>query len=517
MWINAIAKCSKNENAGQQAEQVLVQMQRDGVEPSIVSYTSIMDAYASSSTRRNKAAEEAERVLFDVLEQQPTNIHNGKRMAISSITCDTVLKAWANRGDMKGAERAEEILNRLEQMQNESIRPTVFSYGTVIHAWASCKGGIPAAEIAEGILKRMMLPSSRVKPDTVIFNSVIHAWSNSKSPETGQKASQLLHLMRELHNARKEYDTAPDERTYNNVLAAWSHSSDANAATETERIVKEMQEAYKKAPKKSPAPSTVSFNSVLHAWSRSPLPGGVKRAEAVLEFMIMAKRPEIAPDVISFTSVLNALAKSKEPDKAVRAQKLLNTMIRMYEINKRPSLKPSQIPFNAVLNACAFSASDTTTKQKQEVLKVAVTTFTDLQNRARPDTVSYGNMMKCYHNLMPPGPKRNEVALKLFDSCSKQGLVGELLWTEVCRTTQSRVLAKHLKLEKSPGSLCVKDLPKSWTHNVRGDKLMTRRRTQAEARRRASKEEKQMAKKKRTPDRRRGNITEPSYQSGKDL
>ena len=280
-----------------------------------------------------------------------------------------------------------------------------------------------------------------------------------------------------------------------------------------------MQEAHKKSPKTTPAPNTVSFNSVLHAWSRSSLPGAVNRAQAVLEFMIKANKPEIAPDVISFTSVLNALAKSKEPDKAVRARKLLNIMIEMYEISKRPNLKPSQIPFNAVLNACAFSASDTTDEQKLAALKVALTTFSELRKRARPDTVSYGNLMKSYHNLMPPGAKRNEVALKLFDDCVKDGLVGELVWTEVCRTAQSRVLAKHLKLDKSPGSLQVKDLPRSWTSNVRGDKLATRRRAEAEARKRASKEAKEEGgtKKKRAPARRLRNITEPSYQSGKDL
>ena len=118
---------------------------------------------------------------------------------------------------------------------------------------------------------------------------------------------------------------------------------------------------------------------------------------------------------------------------------------------------------------------------------------------------------------MPPGPKRNQVALNLFDSCAKKGLVGELVWTEVCRTAQTRVLEKHLKLKQSPGSLYVKDLPKAWTQNVRGDRLATHRRTQAEARQRASKQDSRMAKKKQKSDRRRGNITEPSYQSGKDL
>jgi len=494
-------------------------MRRDGVEPNIVSYTSVMDAYASSSTRHNKAAQDAERVLFDLLEEQQTrNCNNRQRLKVTSITCDVVLKAWANQGDMKGAERAEEILTRLEQMQNDDIRPTIISYGTVVHAWASCNGGVPAAETAEAILTRMLFPSSPVKPDTVIFNSVINAWANSRSPQMAQKASELLKQMQKLHNPRKGYQTAPDQRTYNAVLAAWSRSDESNAAVETERILKEMQDAYKKAPKEAPAPNTVSFNSVLHAWSRSNLPGALNRAQAVLEFMIKSNKPDIAPDVISFTSVLNALAKSKEPDKAPRARKLLDTMIKMHQISKRPTLEPSQIPFNAVLNACAFSALDTTDEEKQVALKVAVSTFSELCIRACPDTVSYGNLMKTYRTLMKPGKKRNEVALQLFDRCCKEGLVGELVWTETCRTVKAKDLQMQLGLEKGPGQILLKDLPKPWTNNVRGDKLAARRRTQTEAKRRdQQKREQTTVKKKQVPAIRFRNILEPSYQSGKDL
>jgi len=515
MWINAISKCVKKPDAGQQAEAVLQEMRKHDLVPNIISYTSVMDAYASSSGRRNRAAEEAERVLFQLIDKQTLFYNdNPDDMQISSITCDIVLKAWANRGDVVGAQRAQDILQRLELLgNNEDIRPTVHSYGTVVHAWATCNGGGLAAENAEAILERLLQPKSKVKPDTVVFNSAINAWANSNDPRAGVRALALLEKMREIHNPQTGFHTAPDSYSYNTVLAAWSHSEEMSGAKETERVLKEMQEAYKKSPDTAPEPNTVSFNCVLHAWSRSPLPGAVDRAQAVLEFMIKSNKKNYAPDVISFTSVLNALAKSKEPDKAVRARKLLDTLIQMHAISKRKTLKPSQIPFNTVLNACAFSATDTTDEQKKEALDVAIATFSELQSRDRPDTVSYGNLMKCYHNLMPPGDERNEVALKLFDDCMKDGLVGELVWTEVRRTVQSRVLSRALNLKGGPPStLVVKDLPRSWTKSVRGDKLAARRRHQAQA-----KNLNETAQKNRAPAQRFRSITEPSYTSGKDL
>lgn len=94
-----------------------------------------------------------------------------------------------------------------------------------------------------------------------------------------------------------------------------------NAATQAERILQEMSTAHREAPEHAPPPNTVSYNSVLHIWSQSPLPGAAERAEAVFEFMIRSKKPDIAPDVYSFTSVLGALAKSKElTNKARRAR-----------------------------------------------------------------------------------------------------------------------------------------------------------------------------------------------------
>ncbi|CAB9518212.1 Pentatricopeptide repeat-containing protein [Seminavis robusta] len=511
LWINAISKCCQKADAGKQAEDVLHEMRKHHVQPSIVSYTTVMNAYAQSSGRRNRAAQEAERVLYDVLDQQP-------QLKVSAITCDTVLKAWAKRGDMEGAERAQLILERLEQTQLSDIQPTSHSYGTVIHAWATCRGGTEAAEKAQEILDKLLQPNHAVKPDTVVFNSVIHAWANSKDSRAGPKAVELLHKMKDLHNPQKGFHTAPDTFTYNTVLSSWSHSDDMGAATETERVLKEMQEAYKESPETAPAPNTVSYNSVLHAWSRSTTAGAVKRAQAVLDFMIRSKQEAIAPDVFSFTSVLNSLAKSKEPGKAMKCRQLLFQMLQLYDNTQRPSLKPTQVPFNAVLNACAFSASDTTDKEKKDAVQIAISTFYELSQRAKPDTVSYGNLMKCFHNLLPPGQRRNEMALQLFDNCSKAGLVGDLVWNEVRRTVQSRVLVKALKLENSSlSSLQVRDLPRSWTNRVQGDKLAARRRDQERRKRR---QQQQPTRRRASNNRRSGpnlQISEPSYQSGKDL
>lgn len=111
LWINAIAKSPNQQrqdqhqqSTGPQAEQVLEEMNRQRVPPNIVSYTSVIDAYA-----RSGQSQEAERVLFDWMEQQ------NNMTSVSSITCDAVLNAYAQQASHESAERAQDILERMEQ------------------------------------------------------------------------------------------------------------------------------------------------------------------------------------------------------------------------------------------------------------------------------------------------------------------------------------------------------------------------------------------------------------------
>jgi hypothetical protein len=415
LWINALAKsgstsASRNSgnnsngngnnksnnkspttanNAAVQAEQVLQEMVERGVRPNVVTYTSVMDAYAQQSAHDPTAAASAERLLFDFVDSTVTLTTESKNDndKVSSVTADTVLNAWAQQGTEQGAARAEQILQRLQDMattsdsstsssgrgtrSGSSIRPTAFSYATVIHGWAQV-GGTQGAEraqaVLDGLLQRLVAAKKKknsrgakstvqgeAHPDTVVFNAVMHAWANSGDPAAGSKAALLLNQMQELHVLAK-YDCAPDTVSFNTVLSAWSHGGHMNAAMQAERILQEMVTANRLAPDQAPAPNAVSYNSVLHAWSKSQLPGAANRAEAVLEFMIRSskKNPEIAPDVYSFTSVLNALAKSKEPNKAQRARARLDQLLEMYAVSRDASLRPSQVTFNTVLNGCKY-------------------------------------------------------------------------------------------------------------------------------------------------------------------
>jgi hypothetical protein len=49
---------------------------------------------------------------------------------LSSVTCDTILNAWAQQGTRESAERAQMTLHRLGEMQHADMKPTEYSYAT---------------------------------------------------------------------------------------------------------------------------------------------------------------------------------------------------------------------------------------------------------------------------------------------------------------------------------------------------------------------------------------------------
>jgi pentatricopeptide repeat protein len=119
LWIHALAK-SKSENAGVLAEEVMEKMRMNQIWPDVITYTSVMDAHAQS-----QSPEMAEDVLFRLLDEAPA-----ERLNYSSVTSDTILNALAQQGTRESAQRAQMILYRLEEWQQNDIRPTKISYST---------------------------------------------------------------------------------------------------------------------------------------------------------------------------------------------------------------------------------------------------------------------------------------------------------------------------------------------------------------------------------------------------
>lgn len=214
----------------------------------------------------------------------------------------------------------------------------------------------------------------------------------------------------------------------------------------------------------------------------------------------------------------------------VQAEKclaILESMIELHENDGSYDTTPNVICFNTILNACAFSASGGE-DEKKHAMAVAVKTFKILRDDtyASPDAVSYGNMLKCCANLMPPGNARNSMASSIFSACCEEGMVGGMALDEIRRSIPSndflRLLAKcgytrPLKQHSNAMSVDLRHLPRQWTANVKVGDMYSRQRGVAHHRH-GKRERPQSQKKSNTPViRKPGFLVEPSWASGKDL
>ena len=184
-------------------------------------------------------------------------------------------------------------------------------------------------------------------------------------------------------------------------------------------------------------------------------------------------------------------------------------MIELHEDDGSYDTRPNVIVYNTVLNACAFSARGSE-EERRQALQIAVETFNQMRGGkyVSPDAVSYGNMLKCCANLMPPGDQRTAMASRLFASCCDEGLVGGIALDEIRRSIPPRAFLplladcgydKPIQQRRKAHSVELRELPREWTKNVkRGDMASRQRgsfakpkpRRQRQHRRRQKEEEK---------------------------
>mmetsp|Transcript_25010 Transcript_25010/g.28937 ORF Transcript_25010/g.28937 Transcript_25010/m.28937 type:complete len:694 (-) Transcript_25010:22-2103(-) len=538
MLVRALGR-SKRGDAPNLAEKMLNQMIAkykktldEDIKPNVVTYTEVIDAYARSKKRN--AAEHAERILLSMMEQGDNDIG----VLPTSITCDVVINAWARRRNNEGAQRAEHILERMEYLRtmgNVDVQPSTYSFATVISAWAKSKSHTEGAERAEYILARMIdfrkkIASSEggeeytknLYPDTVVYNSCIDAWARSGDPRAATKAQAIFNEM-EDEAQRGNAHVAPDAITYNTVINCYANSKHVSAAKAAERVLKRMENASDKEGRI--APNTRTYNQVLKCYATSKLPGSPQRADSILRYMLLSRNEEIQPDAISFCTCLDVWAKSKEPGKAEKSYELLQKLIKLYDVTMSERFKPSTMSYNTVLNCCAFSAF-AKDNEKKKALSIAVSVFTELKQSTivKPDAVSYGTLIKCISNLVPKGQVRNKMASDIFIKCTEEGLVNGLVFDEIKRAVPSNVttklLSKPIKSRRKKKPLTqweLRDLPRSWKENVTENK--PKKRTSQLKKESPSKKKtvKEVKKSEEIPIRPFRRITEPSWQSGKDL
>lgn len=414
--LHSLSK-SKEADAGHRAEELLRRMENLAesspelnIVPDKISYCAAIAAWARSSAE--DGAERAEALLERSIEQSQTGID---AVTPDIVTFNAVLDAWAKhsairegRAAAEAAQRAESLLDEIEQNQRDGIQPGVISYNIVIDAWAKC--GVQGSEQrAEKILRRMPAP------DEISYNNVIRAYATSRQKGGLDDALRLLQEMEATH-----IPITPTSVTYNLIMDALVRRGDLKSVKRAEEILVKMEKQFE-AGNEMVQPNGISYNICINGFAKSGDPRAGEHAERLLKRMTVLSdkwdAAALSPDIISFTSVIDSYANSATKEGAERAEKMLGTMM-----STNSSVSPNRVTFNSVLNAIAKGGAEGSAEKALAILKQMETLYEEGNDDVRPDDVTYSSLFNVLaRSGEEDAAERAEVILNRLESLSEEG------------------------------------------------------------------------------------------------
>ena len=330
----------------------------NNIRPDITSYNGILNAWSNlrGTDRAPKRAEEILNLLLESAasrgEGSAPRSHCNRDLPVvpgvepNIVTYTTLIKCWARSGSLEAGERAEAMLSfmngkigrnylfnpisRAARWQSEVVRPNVMTWNATMDCWS--KSGAPDGAFRAEKLLLMMLDNppgadGPIHPNDISFATVIHAWSKSSAEDRAERAAALLSRMKELCHSAGDHSLKPTSACFAGVIFAHVGVGNIVAADD---ILREMRE------EEGITPPTSYSNAVLEGYSKAyPIihinqEGGtrntvlpVRRARAIFEDMIAvgAENKVSAPDAVSFQHLL-ATCSSCAKDPTMRKEGL---------------------------------------------------------------------------------------------------------------------------------------------------------------------------------------------------
>mmetsp|Transcript_11174 Transcript_11174/g.14041 ORF Transcript_11174/g.14041 Transcript_11174/m.14041 type:complete len:680 (-) Transcript_11174:39-2078(-) len=401
MNLDYLAK-SGQKGCARRAEELLLKIEKlyalgyYAAKPDIVSYNSVMYAYAVNESGEYNSTEEVLRILKRTKEISQEGDRN---MIPNVVTMNILIKSFASTG---AACKAKEILDDMEkayQSGSKDMGPNTLTFNTVIHAYAKAKMPLEAEEI----LRRMMIISreepereDEIKADTISFNSVLHAWQTSRIRGAAQRSQQLLDHMIRLYHAGNE-DVRPDVYSYTITASAWAKSNDPNASDRAIELLHKM-ENLSALGDEDMCPNCVTYTAVINALARSRKRGAaVKGFEILLQMekQFIDGNEDLKPDLICYSAVIDALSKSEEEYAGQKALDVLNHMIALSDTNTCENIRPNAQVYLSVITALGRSKARGSVDAAHQLLQELEVSYASGADVA-PNTIIYNAVIDAW-------------------------------------------------------------------------------------------------------------------------
>ncbi|KAG7358452.1 PPR: pentatricopeptide repeat domain containing protein [Nitzschia inconspicua] len=470
---------SKQNDLGRQADAVLKRMVKNGVDPDMVVYTSVLNCWAKARTRfeRQLASTRAVELLEEI--ESRYLAEENYLLKPSQITYSQAIKAIGYSLDPNAPWLAEDILNRmyeLTQSKKINVPPNVHNYNAVITALSTGGGNDQRgryAEKAEAILYKMVRYSryegELVEPSCVTYGIVLKAWAESGRPDCGEQAQRVLDQFEEWYDNGNSR-VRPNVVCYTTVMQAWGRGKGPPdvALQNVEKILTKLENLYletgsdalrpnqityitamdvycRKCPEKAGSmsqaivdrmfqlheigigyekPTCMVFNSLINAWSKNPEKVGAENAERAFQEMegrYAAGDTSAQPDEVSLCNVLNAWANLGLKGGALRAQQIMDYTTKSLTPQQR-GFNHTVVSWNVLIKAWGRSRAADAVDRAEKILVDLETQYERGQSSVKPDITTYSSVINCCAYYSGPAKSKSaafDVALRTFHKIKK--------------------------------------------------------------------------------------------------
>jgi pentatricopeptide repeat protein len=401
MNLDFLAK-SGQKDAAIRCEEMLLRidaLHNDGYyekSPDVVSYNSVINAYAHGRYARSSRSGNAKRIM---------KLMKERGVKPNSITWNILLRCiLKDIGEKPSKEKVEEAESIVSDMEEAAIANTI-SYNTVISIIS--KGGMnDSPQRAERWLHRMLslyeaTQNDKIQPDTCSFNSVIHAYANFGkdslgAPDRARRVEELIRQMERLHKSWGSDNVKPDVVSYSAVVNAYSRaaSQEISCAARAMEILQWMEELHEGGDK-DVKPNLRTYTAVINAFARIEAPEIADDLLSKMKKSHEAGDSSLKPDTVCYSSVLDAYAKKGGEECAFRAEELLHEMIDLY--NKGDNdVKPNTHTYRSVITALGRSRQARAAEKAEQILEEMEYISSQGAKDLAPNTIVYNAVIDAY-------------------------------------------------------------------------------------------------------------------------
>jgi hypothetical protein len=327
------------------------------IEISLEHYNAVLEAWSHS--RDTISADRAEEILSKMEEE------DGPKP--NSQSYNAVIKALVKNGDrLTAVDRVEKLVLKMDATGDPNILPDRRSYNLLLYALANSSKD-DAAERATRHLERMIfryrkstpeeLKNHPFQPDLNSFNQVIGAWARGKNSDYLIQMEKVYDLLLELAT---ELGIQPSTDTYNHLMGGWLKSNDEQALSKIQHLMSTMEEEYKRGNKFA-QPDRVSANTLQTALNR------FSRGTNHIKQLSLEDEYDIPQNSLSQNIHMEGIIKSGVGDAPEQALRILTEMEKRFR-SGQIDMKPDECSYAAVIKAYVAYNRKNTERKAEELL-----------------------------------------------------------------------------------------------------------------------------------------------------